>query len=154
MATLDPLAVAQSKRMSAFFRNIQKKARFGLIFGGENGEKSIKNGLRKCVFLEHRVLIVFFRILTILARFWEAPGAPKINKKLKKSCSGRFWNAFGIFDRFWKRFWSDFGRFWMDFGWILGGFLEIFGFLGGRTMIRATKGTSMDGWMDGWMEKT
>ena len=35
----------------------------------------------------------------------------------------------------------------MDFGRILGRFLEGFDL----TMIRATKGISMDGWMDGWM---
>ena len=38
------------------------------------------------------------------------------------------------------------GRFWKDFEGGLGEFL-MHGF--GKTMIRATKGISMDGWMDG-----
>ena len=37
----------------------------------------------------------------------------------------------------------------MDFGRILGRFLEGFDL----TMIRATKGISMDGWMDGWIDR-
>ena len=50
------------------------------------------------------------------------------------------------------------GRFSNDFGRVLDGFWENFGKifeafskdLEGQTMIRATKGKSMDGWMDGW----
>ena len=90
----------------------------GVVLGGPNGEKSSKNGNGKRAFFQRRILSVFFRIFAILARFWEAPGAPKIDKKSKKSCSGRFWSALQIFHRFWKRFWTAFGRFWMDFGWI------------------------------------
>ena len=72
-----------------------------------------------------------------LSRFWEAPGPPKIKKKSKKSCLGRF----GGFDRFTKRFKNNFGRFWMDFDRIF----EAFGKdLRGRTMIRATKGKSIE----------
>ena len=91
----------------------------------------------------------------MLAQIWEAQGPPKIDKKLKKSCSERFWTTLGIFDRIWEgsgrvlgRFWEDFGRFldgfWMDF-WR---FWEGLGYprqkrqkivKKGKTMIRATK---------------
>ena len=37
----------------------------------------------------------------------------------------------------------------MDFGKTFEAFCKG---LEGQTMIRATKGTSMDGWMDGWMD--
>ena len=61
-------------------------------------------------------------IFAILARFWEALEPPKINKKLKKSCSGRFWNAFRIF----VYFWVGFGRVWGGFGEGFGRIFEIF----------------------------
>ena len=104
----------------------------------------------------------------ILARFWEARGPPKIEKNPKKSiffdfltCSvlkegcGRVLGGFGYgFGRILGAFWMDFLKilrrifdeklrfwefkfklqnFWFS-GWIL------------QTMIRATKGKSMDGW--------
>jgi len=107
------------------------------------------------VFFRHRFFANFFQFLAILAQIWEAQGPPKIDKKLKKSCSERFWSTLGIFDRIWEgsgrvlgRFWEDFGRFlngfWMDF-WR---FWQGLGFPGptrqrivkkGKTMIRATK---------------
>ena len=41
----------------------------------------------------------------------------------------------------------------MDFGWILGGFwVDFWKDLSLQTMIRATKGKSMDGWMHGCMD--
>ena len=93
-----------------------------------------------------RFFSALLRFFVILARFWEAPGAQKINKKSKKSRSGRFWNAFGIQYRFWTRFGSDFGGFWKDFGWILEGFWEDFWKdFTLQTMIRATKRISMLG---------
>ena len=58
----------------------------------------------------------------ILARFWEAPGAPKINKKLKKSRSGRFRDFKSILGAILKRFLRILERFWIDFGWISEGF--------------------------------
>ena len=79
----------------------------------------------------------------------EGPGGSKNLLKIKKSCSGRFWNALKIFDRLGENIWGDFGRFCMDFRWILEGIVEEL-----ASMIRATRGRSMDGWMDGWMEKT
>ena len=82
----------------------------------------------------------------ILARFWEAPGAQKINKKSKKfekidflthavskEGSGRvlggFWEDLGRFGedlgRVWEGFWEGFlAGFWEDFG---NHFLEGFG---------------------------
>ena len=66
-----------------------------------------------------------------------------------------------ILDRFWKGSGSVLGGFSETFGWILGyifmDFGTIFVDLGEKTMIRATKGTSMDGWRStnhwkgGWM---
>ena len=101
--------------------------------------------LKNMFFSNIVVYSLFWRIFAILVRFWEAPEAQKINKKSKKSRSGRFWNAFGIQYRFWTRFWSDFGGFWKDFEWILEGFWEDFWKdLTLETMIRATKGISID----------
>ena len=51
----------------------------------------------------------------------------KTEKKSKTSPSGWSWSTFGIFKRFRKRFWSDFGGFWMDFGRFLKGFWEDLG---------------------------
>ena len=68
-------------------------------------------------------------------------GVLKIDTKSKKSCSGRFCGALKIYDRFWKRFWSDFGRIWGGFWPVLGRFLKLFGRIWiKKTMIRATKG--------------
>ena len=95
----------------------------GVVLGGPNGEKSSKNGNGKRAFFRCRILSVFFRIFAILARFWEAPGAPKIDKKSKKSCLGRFWDVGAIWGAILDRllqildgFWQDFERFWRLFG--------------------------------------
>ena len=103
--------------------------------------------------------IDFSSLFCDFSRFWVDFGRPrdlqKSIKKLKKSCSERFWSTLGIFDRIWEgsgrvlgRFWEDFDRFldgfWMDF-WR---FWQGLGFPGpkrqqivkkGKTMIRATK---------------
>ena len=55
----------------------------------------------------------------ILARLWEAPGVPKINKKSKK-------NAYGVHLGFLIDFGSDFGAILVDLGWILDGFWKDF----------------------------
>ena len=57
----------------------------------------------------------------------------------------RVWDPVSILDTILERFWWILEGFWMDFGRILAKFLEGFDL----TMIRATKGMSMDGWMDG-----
>ena len=84
---------------------------------------------------------------------WEAPGFPKIGKKLNKSRTNQFSNAFSFEAGFWEgsrrvlgRFERILRRFWQDFGNIFKAFWKDFG---EQTMIRATKGISMDGWMDG-----
>ena len=87
---------------STFLKNVQKNMDFGSIFGGQNNEKTWKHSVEKHVFFELGILCVFFRIFAILARFWTLPGHPKIDKKSKKSCLGRFWNAFRFLYRFWK----------------------------------------------------
>ena len=107
---------------SAFSKNIVKSIDFQRFFGSQNGEKSLKNGVEKHVILKHRIRSVFFRIFVILARFWEAQGPPKIDKKSKKLHPGRFWNASKIFDRFG----DSFGRVWEGFGKVLGGFWQNF----------------------------
>ena len=56
----------------------------------------------------------------ILARFWEAPGPPKIEKKIKN----RFVLAFRFEGGFWKRSGKVLGGFWEGFGRILGAFWE------------------------------
>ena len=58
-----------------------------------------------------------------------------------------FWKGFGeILDGFWKGFVMIF--FLILEGTSIGQTFQVEGL---TSMIRATKGTSMDGWMDGWM---
>ena len=82
------------------FEKYRKNVDFGSIFGGQNVEKSRNNGVEKRVCFEYLILCVFLRILAISARFWEAPGAPKIAKNHKKTLSGRVRSAFRIRVRF------------------------------------------------------
>ena len=110
------------------------------------------------MFFGLRFFLFFLRFLRILARFWEALGPPKIEKKLKKiekivfgAVLERVWDLGSILEAILERFWWIWDGFWMDFGYILEGFWKDFGKIL-QTMIRATKGISMDGWMDGWME--
>ena len=51
---------------------------FDVVFGSQNHEKLSKNDVEKHVFFDRRIFNVFFRIFSILARFSEAPGVPKI----------------------------------------------------------------------------
>ena len=78
------------------------------------------------------------------------PGGSKNQQKIKKNAFGRCLGP--LID-----FGSDLGAILVDFGWILDGFWKDFwkifrslleGFKA-QAMIRATKGKSMDGWMDG-----
>ena len=117
---------------SAFSKNHRKKFHFGIIFGGPNHQKSMKNRVRNDHFFKHRFFFDLLRLIVILARFWEAPGAPKIDKKSKKSCLGRFWDVGAIWgaildrllqilDGFWQdfeRFWRLFGRIWREKQWL------------------------------------
>ena len=74
------------------FEKVAKNVDFGLVFAGQNDGKSRKNGVEKCVFFLLPFFGVFFRFFEILARFWEARGRPKIDKKSKKLCSGCDWD--------------------------------------------------------------
>ena len=47
-------------RKSAFGKNDRTIKDFGCIFGGQNNEKSLKHGIEKHVFLEHRNISVVF----------------------------------------------------------------------------------------------
>ena len=88
------------------------------------------------------------------ARFWGVPGLPKIDKKSKKLCSGRFWNALKTIHRFWDGFERVLDGFRKGFGRVSEGFLrffrswrnlrEAFKVAGLALMIRATRGGSMD----------
>ena len=115
------------------FEKMRKNLDFGVVFGGQSEEKSRTNCVEKHTFFLLRFFGDVLRFLMIFARFWEARGPPKIEKKLKKSQkidfltrsvlkegSGRvlrgFWDGFG-------RFW---GGFWMDFGGIFARILEVF----------------------------
>ena len=73
-----------------------------------------KSCLQLC-FLQHLFNI---NCLTILAGFWEALGAPKMQKIEQH----RFWSMFGArwvfhgrFGRVWRGFWKGLGRFWVSF---------------------------------------
>ena len=133
-----------------FSKKLLKHIGFWLGFWKSKRRKIDKKiVLKKYVLFEHRILCVFFQIFAILARFWTLPGRPKIDKKSKKSCLGRFWNAF----RFLYRFWNGFGKVLGGFGEVLGrvseGFLrfvrswrnlhEAFRVAGLALMIRATR---------------
>ena len=82
------------------FEKYRKNVDFGSIFGGQNVEKSRNNDVEKRVCFEYLILCICLRILAISARFWEAPGAPKIAKNHKKTLSGRVRSAFRIRVRF------------------------------------------------------
>ena len=111
---------------SAFSKNHQKQHHFGFILEGPNHQKSMKNRVRNYHFFLHRFFCVSWRLIVILARFWEAPGVPKINKKLKKSRSGRFRDFKSILGAILKRFWIDFGWISEGFGKNLGKMLGAF----------------------------
>ncbi len=77
---------------STFSKKVRKNIDFGVVFGSQNDEKSRKNAVEKHVFFEHRFFSVFLRILAIWDGFWEALGAPKINKKSKKTLLEGVWD--------------------------------------------------------------
>ena len=139
---------------STFSKNVQKITDFGCIFGCQNGEKTQTNSVEKHVFFGLGIFYVFFRIFANVARFWNLPGRPKIDKNSKKSCLGRFWNAFRFLYRFWNGFGKVLGRFGEVLGRVSEGFLrffrswrnllEVFRVAGLALMIRATRGRSMD----------
>jgi hypothetical protein len=88
-----------------------------------------------------------------LARFWEAPGAQKISKNRKNRVRDGFGTRLGSSIDFGHDFAPILDIFWVDFGRILAGFREDFWKdLTLQTMIRATKGISLDRWVDGWMD--
>ena len=62
---------------STFSKQVRKKLDFRSFFGSPNDEKLLKNRLGKYVFFERRIINVFFRILTVWARFWKALGVQK-----------------------------------------------------------------------------
>ena len=64
-----------------------------------------------------------------MARFWEAPGPPKIRKNQKKSIFDRVQFRRRVLGGFWEGFGRILGGFWEDFGRVWGGFWE--GFLAG-----------------------
>ena len=68
------------------------------------------------------------RFFRILARFWEARGRQKIEKKIEKIAFGtlleRVWDSVSILDTILDRFWWVLKRFCMDFGRILEGCRE------------------------------
>ena len=108
---------------STFAKKVRKNLDFGIVFGGQNGEKSRKNGVEKRVFFQLRFFGVFLRNFAILARFWESPSLQKIEKNQKKS------SFFDFLTRSVLKKGSGrvLGRFWDDFGRILNGFWEDFG---------------------------
>ena len=73
--------------------------------------------------------------MVILARFWEAQGIPKINKKIEKIVFGTlagfqsdlgsdFEAIFKDFGAILDRFWKDFRGIWEEFGEDAWSFLE------------------------------
>ena len=63
---------------------ISKNLDFGIVFGSQNREKSRQNCVEIDVFFLYRFFIAFFRFFAILARFWEASEAPKIDQKSER----------------------------------------------------------------------
>ena len=143
-------AFSQNRR---FRKSTEKKLDFGVVFGGQSDKKSWTNNVAKHVFFQHRFFTTFLGFLAILARFREAQGPPKIQEKLKKSCSERFWSTLGIFDRIWEGSGRVLGRFWEDFWRFLDGFrspwspiLMDFGALGVRFWWILERAWSLSGW--------
>ena len=103
-------------RKVGVLEKIRKNVDFGVVFRGQNREKSRqKISWKTCVFLTS-ILLGFFGYFL---RFWLDFGRPKIIKKSKKIGEKRFWDAFEARFRFWIDFGSDFGGILNDFGWIL-----------------------------------
>ena len=146
---------------STFSKKVLKNIDFGSIFRSKNAKIRCKIALKNMFFFQHRFLSVFFPDFDDLGSIFGGLGPSKNLKKLRKIdsnlVSGRIWNAFEIS----IRCWSNLGRFGMDFGRILEWFLlilfaglegtsisETFQVEGLISMIRATRGRSMDGWME------
>ena len=87
-----------------------------------------------------------------MARFWDVPGPPKVNKKFNRSCSGRFSNALTFYYGFEDGVGMVLGGYWEGFGRVSEGFWrflrpwrnlrEAFRVAGLALMIRATRGRS------------
>ena len=112
---------------SSFSKKMRKTFDFGVVFGGQNDEKSRKNGVEKRIFFQLRFFHVFLRFFGILARFWEARGPQKIEKNWKNSKKIDFLTRSflkGGSGRVLEGFWDGFERilngFSGDFGKILG----------------------------------
>ena len=105
---------------SAFSKNIRKKLDFTFILGGENEGNSIKNGVRKYVFLATSLLSRFF---PFWAPFWSPGPSQKSPKNQKNTQQIDFGVRLGrvLFRR------RLLGGLWEGFGWVLGGFWEDFG---------------------------
>ena len=104
------------------FEKMRKNLDFGVVFGGQSEEKSRTNCVEKHTFFLHRFFCDFLRFLMIFARFWQARGPQKIEKKLKKSqkiAKNRFFNAFSFEGGFWEGSGTVSGGFLMDVGSIL-----------------------------------
>ena len=99
----------------------------------KNREKLV---FKTCFFL----ISFFFPFFCDFWRFSEDLGNPRA-----KNCKNRVFNAFLFEGGFWEGSGRVLGRFWEGFGRILNGFWKNFGKdLGRQTMIRATKGKSME----------
>ena len=96
---------------STFSKKWRKNVDIGIVFGAQNNEKSRKNRLENHVFFLLRFFCVFLRFFAILARFWEAPGLPKIRKKSKKNEKIAFRAFFGFSADFGSGFGAIFGDF-------------------------------------------
>ena len=108
------------------FKKCSKNLRFWIDFDWPKPRKINEKSCSKTCFFWTSIFLRFFRIFAVLMPFWEVPSLPKINKKSKKSPSGRFWSAFGFFVDFGsdvgsilKDFELIFDEFWKDFGKIL-----------------------------------
>ena len=71
------------------FEKSMKKPRFWLRFRRPKWRKFEKKMELKNMWFFNFDVFIFFRFFTILARFWEAPGPPKIEKNQKKSIFSR-----------------------------------------------------------------
>ena len=97
---------------------MRKNVDFGVVFGSQNDEKSIKNGVEKCVFFLLPFSGVFLRFFEILLDF----GRPKNFQKSIKNRKNRVRDDFVVRLKFMIVFGVDSGAILVDFGWILEGF--------------------------------
>ena len=103
MKTIDfSMVLGNFQKINVFEKSMQK-VQFWVHFGMPKPLKIDRKSCLKLMLVSTPFFLRFFCFLTILARFGEAPGGPKIGEIAKKTLSVRVSSAFGLSVRVWKR---------------------------------------------------